>query len=129
MPIVVLDNGAGTLRGGWAGDPAPRRSMPNCIARVRTQNVLLAGDETVDAIRDKSQLTFQRPHDRGYLINWETQLDVWQRMFSPAHLNVASPQDHSLLFTEPPFAPAMLSETANEVSFKASLATRLSSAR
>jgi actin-related protein 6 len=118
MPIVVLDNGAGTLRGGWAGDPAPRRSMPNCIARVRTQNVLLAGDETVDAIRDKSQLTFQRPHDRGYLINWETQLDVWQRMFSPAYLNVASPQDHSLLFTEPPFAPAMLSETANEVSVR-----------
>lgn len=113
MATIVLDNGAGVLRGGFAGEATPRRCMPNCTARLKSQMGVLAGDETEDAVRDKSQITFQRPHDRGYLIHWETQLEVWQRMFG--HLNVASPSDHALVFTEPPFAPALLSQTADEV--------------
>ena len=76
--IVVLDNGAGTLRGGWAGDETPRSTMPNCTAKVKGQQGTLAGDETIDAVRDKALITYQRPHDRGYLINWETQVQHTQ---------------------------------------------------
>ncbi|CAM9350285.1 unnamed protein product [Discosporangium mesarthrocarpum] len=114
---IVFDNGAGKLKAGFAGEGSPSHSMPNCTAKQKNQMQLLVGDETVNAVKDSSQLTFQRPFDRGYLINWETESEVWTRMMGRKFLNV-DPTDTKLLTTEAPFGPMVLQEAANEVVFE-----------
>jgi actin len=32
-PTVVIDNGSGYVRAGWAGDDAPNRMFPSMVAR------------------------------------------------------------------------------------------------
>jgi actin-related protein len=72
--VVVIDSGAGTVRGGYGGERQPRVCMPNCTARLKHQLGVLVGEETADAIKDRSQLTLQRPCDRGYVVNWDAQV-------------------------------------------------------
>ncbi|CAM9895509.1 unnamed protein product, partial [Phaeothamnion confervicola] len=114
---IVIDNGGGTARAGFAGDDAPRSCVPNTCARLKNQLHTLVADETVGSVKDSSQLIFQRPFDRGYVVNWVSQMEVWRRLFGRQHLNVA-PADHSLLMTEAPFPPAALQTMTDEVVFE-----------
>eukprot|EP00951_Prasinocladus_malaysianus_P045425 scaffold604486_cov51-Prasinocladus_malaysianus.AAC.1 len=44
---------------------------------------IYTGDQLLDA-RDISCLAMRRPIDRGYVVNWETQLDIWTRALDKA---------------------------------------------
>ncbi|CAM9830779.1 unnamed protein product [Chrysoparadoxa australica] len=116
-PALVIDNGAGSVKAGFSGENEPRCVMPNCTARLRNQLQVLVGDEVDTGIRDKSQLSFQRPFDRGYLVNWETESEVWHRMFDSQHLK-CNPADQPLIMTEAPFPPRALQEVMNEVIYE-----------
>jgi hypothetical protein len=58
------------------------------------------GDQLLEA-RDISQLSIRRPIDRGYLVDWGLQSELWARALRGALK--ASPSDGGLVMTEPPF--------------------------
>jgi actin-related protein len=127
---AVLDNGGSHLKYGWAHDSQPS-SMPNCVAKIQKSMQSFVGDE-ISAIQNTSQLSLNRPMDRGYLVNWNLEkevmflslfslvlsdsLQILQRVFDSNHMNL----DHSykttnILFTIPPFCPEEIQSDTHEV--------------
>ncbi|KAL6877402.1 actin-like protein [Trichoderma longibrachiatum] len=74
---LVLDNGAWTLKAGLVRDgavPEPR-VIPNCLARDRSKKIYVASE--LERCRDLSEIQFRRPVEKGYLVNWEAQKEIW----------------------------------------------------
>ncbi|OLY82727.1 Actin-like protein ARP6 [Smittium mucronatum] len=46
--------------------------------------------DLVDRSNDFSGLYFRSPFENGYLVNWDVQLSVWDRLFSESLLNVCT---------------------------------------
>ena len=81
---LVLDNGAYTMKAGYAtsSPPDPQRDckvIPNCVARTN-DNQLWIGSQ-LDDCRDFGKILFRRPVDRGYLVNWEAEKEIWECSF------------------------------------------------
>ena len=117
--IVVLDNGAYTIKAGFAGHDDPKSIIPNCIAKSKRSASTFVGEqtETFSMTGDMSQLNFQRPFERGYLNDWEIETQVWDHLFSEKHLDI-EPNENSLMFTEPLVNPDVLQQQMNEVVFE-----------
>ncbi len=91
---LVLDNGADTIKAGFVtgekADETPR-VIPNCLARDR-HNKIYVGSE-LEKCKDFSEIAFRRPVEKGYIVNWEAQKEIWDREFfddkAPQHCNPA----------------------------------------
>lgn len=99
---LVLDNGAFTLKAGFAAEgltEADCHVIPNCIARGadgRRGNKIYIADQ-LDDCKDFAEMTFRRPVEKGFIVNWETQLDIWKQVFfdEGAKLHVSSIADRA----------------------------------
>ncbi|WWC59496.1 actin-like protein ARP6 [Kwoniella dejecticola CBS 10117] len=115
-PIVILDNGAYEIKAGISGvDEEPRR-FPNSIARSRTEKQVYVSDE-IDRCKDLSGIVYRRPFEKGMLVNWDAEKVIWDRVFSPAGLNI-NPTESSLLVTEPYFNLPNIAETYDQMVFE-----------
>eukprot|EP00965_Chrysotila_dentata_P183085 6045948-Pleurochrysis_carterae.AAC.1 len=93
MPVtVVLDNGAGKVKAGFAGEATPRCEATNGMARSRTvgaSRTLIA--DQIDTCNDPSGLQYRRALERGCLVNWDTEVGPSSRcscrMFLAFHCN------------------------------------------
>ncbi|KAL7421477.1 Actin-related protein 6 [Cryptotrichosporon argae] len=115
-PVLILDNGAYTIKAGFAGVDVEPRVVPNSIARSRVERRVFVADE-IDACRDLSGLAYRRPFERGMLVSWDAEKAIWDRLFSPAVLDV-KPQETSLLVTEPYFNLPNIAETYDQMVFE-----------
>ncbi|KMQ81927.1 actin family protein, partial [Lasius niger] len=78
---LVLDNGAYTLkaglvRGGAVDEPV---IVPNCIARDRARKIYVGSD--LEKCRDHGEIQFRRPVEKGFIVNWEAQKEIWDHEF------------------------------------------------
>lgn len=108
LRTVVLDNGSGSLKAGFAGEARPRAVLPNAVGRAKRGGGLLAGDDAETLVRDPSQLTWLRPAERGMTNDPLVQSLVWERALSGAHLDLPDAGGHALLLSAPAFMPAPL---------------------
>ena len=80
---LVLDNGAYTMKAGFATqDPNPETHchvIPNCIAKSR-DNRIWVGNQ-LDNCNDFGDMIFRRPVQKGYLVNWEAERQIWDNTF------------------------------------------------
>lgn len=117
---LVVDNGGGRVKAGWsssASSPPSLLTLPNCTAKIHKTLETLTADE-MDALQGPtSQLRFSRPFDRGYLTNWNVEVEIWQRLLSREVMD-ASPSECNLVLTVPPFCPEELQRDTNEVLFE-----------
>jgi hypothetical protein len=68
-PCARLDKTSHRLR---------RRSVvPNCVAKPKGEKRTYVCDE-IHLIKDISSLNLRRPVDRGYVVNWDLQKEIWQ---------------------------------------------------
>jgi actin-related protein 6 len=116
---LVLDNGASTLkvglvRGSHIDTPLV---VPNCIVRNRLKKTFVAAD--IDQCRDFSEIQFRRPVERGYIVNWEAQKEIWDRQFfdDKAPLK-CDPSDTRLLLAEPPNSLPALQANCDQIVFE-----------
>lgn len=127
--VLVVDNGGYALRAGWAGEAAPRVTIPNAAGRAKRSAALLIADEAESSVRDPSQLSWLRPTERGAVVDPLLQALIWERALGPAHLNVdgdrsaaaGSAPDLSstgLVLTAPAFAPSALEALPDELAFE-----------
>lgn len=72
---LVLDVGADSVKLGWAeaGLLNPSRIVPNLVTKTRDRRVV--GEEVHD-LKDYARLVLKRPHDRGYLLDWQLQSQI-----------------------------------------------------
>ena len=76
---LVIDNGGDTVRFGWSTDETPR-SIPNVTARLPQQWTILAGDQLAQVQNPNSLIGVTRSTERGIIVNWGNQIQVWKRV-------------------------------------------------
>ena len=79
---IVIDNGGHTCKVGFAGQPEPVKLMPNGLAKSKSEHKVFVGDQ-LSACQDFSALQYRNSLERGCLVNWDTQAEVWNRAFGP----------------------------------------------
>lgn len=120
MPCLLIDNGAGSIKAGWYDPKMPSASqspqmLPNSTAKVSKSMQYLIADQQNDFL-NTSMLQYVRPFDRGYLTNWQCEIEVWSYLFQDKFRII--PQDSSLVLTEPLLNLETIQNDTNEVVFE-----------
>lgn len=112
---LILDNGAHTLKAGFSTDSAPR-VIPNCLARDRARRVYVGSE--LSQCRDFGEVDFRRPVDKGFIVNWEAQREVWDaELFGEKGLG-CEPAETRLILAEPPNGLPALQANCDQMVFE-----------
>mmetsp|Transcript_35953 Transcript_35953/g.80033 ORF Transcript_35953/g.80033 Transcript_35953/m.80033 type:complete len:419 (+) Transcript_35953:120-1376(+) len=114
-PVVVLDNGGGNIKVGFGGESTPRSVFPNCSAKPKGERQIFIGDMMLEC-KEISQLTIKRPMDRGYLVNWDLEREIWGRVFR--NVLRVNARDCGLLLTEPLFNFPQVQAATEQIVFE-----------
>lgn len=92
---IVIDNGSGTLKAGFAGDPIPKVNFSNYIGRpkhVRVMAGALEGDLFIGpkAEEYRGLLNINYPMEHGIVDNWSDMERIWAYVYSKDQLKSAS---------------------------------------
>ncbi|VDM59985.1 unnamed protein product [Angiostrongylus costaricensis] len=118
---LVIDNGSGVCKAGFAGDDAPKAVFPSIVGHRRrdgTTTSMNGRDSYVgtEAQSKRTVLTLENPIQRGIVKNWEDMEKVWQHVFAN-ELRVCVSQ-HPVLLTEQPLNPKANRERMTELMFE-----------
>ena len=113
---LVIDNGGHTCKVGFAGEDKPTKCMFNGLVKSKSEHKVFVGDE-INSCNDFSSLQHRLSLERGCLVNWDTQAEVWSRAFGPDILGI-NPADCSLLVSECPMCPNAIQDTMDEMLFE-----------
>ncbi|RUS92155.1 hypothetical protein EGW08_000008 [Elysia chlorotica] len=116
MATLILDNGAGTAKVGFSTDNEPR-IIPNCVTKAKNVRTRIFIGDQIDECKDLSSLYYLLPFQKGFLVNWEIEKQVWDRMFSKDVCQVDF-NETAIIVTEPFFNFPSVGEAINEVIFE-----------
>jgi actin-related protein 6 len=122
----VLDNGADTIKAGFApgpgledGDALQRcQVIPNILVRTRDRRTYVAAQ--IEQISQWNDAVFRRPVEHGQLVNWQSEQEIWEySMFDEktAHKNtfIKRPEETTLMLSEAPNTLPALQKNTDEI--------------
>lgn len=116
---LVLDNGGYTIKAGYVTDDTidTPRVIPNCIARDRGRKLYVASE--LEKCRDFGEIQFRRPVEKGFIVNWEAQKEIWDREFIDDKApQKCDPAETRLLLAEQPNSLPVLQTNCDQVIFE-----------
>ncbi|CAJ0952446.1 unnamed protein product [Ranitomeya imitator] len=142
---VVIDNGSGVIKAGFAGDQIPKYCFPNYVGRPKHIRVMaepwketclldqrqrdcpiennlfelsVGSDATSpDSHEHRGLLSIRYPMEHGIVKDWNDMERIWQYVYSKDQLQTFS-EEHPVLLTEAPLNPRKNRERAAEVFFE-----------
>lgn len=138
---IVLDNGSGTIRAGFAGDDLPKCFFPSWVGRPKHLRVLagaLEGDVFIGqkaATELRGLLKINYPLKHGVVTDWDDMERIWEYVYGEG-LKTLSEEvrlapmasfqgsctdrllQHPVLLTEPPLNPRSNRDTAAQILFE-----------
>ncbi|CZT12972.1 related to actin-like protein [Rhynchosporium agropyri] len=117
---LVVDNGAYTLKAGFSSpsieDPTCS-VIPNCLSKDRDRKVYIGSQ--VSSCSDFSEMQFRRPVEKGYIVSWEAEKEIWEHEFfdSKAKLH-CDPKETGLILAEAPNALPVLQNHCDQIVFE-----------
>ncbi|KAL2262778.1 hypothetical protein VTK26DRAFT_72 [Humicola hyalothermophila] len=116
---LVLDNGADTIKAGFVtGDKTEGpRIIPNCLARDRHKKTYVGSE--LEKCRDFGEVAFRRPVEKGFIVNWEAQKEIWDREFFDDNApQKCDPSETRLLLAEQPNSLPALQTHCDQMVFE-----------
>jgi len=111
---VVIDNGTGFIKAGFAGDDAPRCAFPNIIGcDKKCEADFYVGDE---AIKKLGNVTMTYPMNKGMTFKWDEMEKIWHYTYNQLH---TAPEERPVLLTEGSMAynPEKFREKMTEIMY------------
>ena len=142
VAALVVDNGSGMCKAGFAGDDAPRAVFPSIVGRPRHQGVMVGMGQKDSYVGDEAQskrgiLTLKYPIEHGIVTNWDDMEKVIRDFYSKYFLEYnftpnfffffqiwhhtfynelrVAPEEHPVLLSEAPLNPKANREKMTQV--------------
>lgn len=118
---VVIDNGSGTIKAGFAGQDTPRCFFPSYVGRPKHVRAMAGAAEGDRFIGRRAQelrglLRIKYPMEHGVVTDWEDMERIWSHMYTD-ELKTLS-EEHPVLLTEAPLNPRRNREVAAQIFFE-----------
>jgi actin-related protein len=120
-PHLILDNGSGYMKAGFAGNDAPSAVFPAMIGRPKHPGIMV-GNEQKDyfvgsqAEEKRGILLIDYPIEHGVVSNWDNMEKIWDHTFTN-ELRV-TPSEHNVMLTEAPLNPKSNREKMTSIMFE-----------
>lgn len=121
VTAVVIDNGSGTCKAGFAGDDAPRSVFSTVVGRPKVPGIMVGLDQKEVYVGEEAQqkrgvLKIETPIESGIVSNWDDMEKVWHHTLY-SELRV-SPEEHPILMTEASLNPKLNREKMTQIMFE-----------
>ena len=101
-PHVIIDNGSGYTKAGFAGENGPSAVFKAVVGRPKLEKAMV-GTEDADvyvgsaACEKKGILSLKYPIDEGIVTNWDDMELIWRHCFDNELR--CQPEEHNVLLT------------------------------
>jgi centractin len=117
---VVIDNGTGLMKAGFAGEESVKCTFPSYVGRPKHKRVMAGAAEGDVFIGNKAEemrgiLTLKYPMAHGIVEDWNDMELIWRHIYSDMKVIA---EEHPVLLTEPALNPRKNREKAAEIFFE-----------
>lgn len=125
---MVIDNGTGLLKAGFAGSDRPTSEFYSAVGRpkhqssnmIRVYGGKLEGSEYFvgdRVVEHRGIFKIDYPMEHGIVKNWEDMEKIWAHVYGKDCLGIRS-EEHPVLLTEAPMNPVKNRERSAEIFFE-----------
>ena len=118
--VVVIDNGSGMCKAGYAGEDSPISVFPSIVGQ-RHHSLMIGGEQKEVYVGDEAHakrgmLSLKYPIDQGVVTDWDAMEKIWHHTFYN-ELRVSS-EEYAVLLTEGPLNPKANREHMTQIMFE-----------
>ncbi|GFZ44077.1 Actin [Saitozyma sp. JCM 24511] len=118
---VVIDNGSGTIKAGFAGEEQPSCYIPSFVGRPKHPRVMAGAIQDNLFIGRRAQelrglLKIKYPMEHGVVTDWDDMERIWGWVYAEG-LKALS-EEHPVLLTEAPLNPRQNRDVAAQIFFE-----------